>query len=115
LAAISVLRKYGPRPTHRPWDTKPSCRRYRKLSYTPLVLYRAWHSWNSENATLPKLPRSVGFLLLRQIHLPSAEEHQFHAGSVVLHEHYSANLGVGGKASGKAFDLFSQWFGSYEQ
>jgi len=54
-------------------------------------------------------------LLLRQIHLPSAEEHQFHAGSVVLHEHYSANLGVGGKASGKAFDLFSQWFGSYEQ
>ncbi len=36
-------------------------------------------------------------------------------GSVVLHEHYFANLGGEGKASGKALDLIKQWFGSYEQ
>src|SRR5260370_3916962 len=36
-------------------------------------------------------------------------------GSVVLHEHYFANLGGDGKASGKALDLIKTWFGSYEQ
>src|SRR6266567_5340181 len=36
-------------------------------------------------------------------------------GSVVLHEHYFANLGGDGKASGKALDLIKEWFGSYEQ
>ena len=36
-------------------------------------------------------------------------------GSVVLHEHYFANLGGDGKSSGKALDLIKQWFGSYEQ
>src|SRR6267378_2509321 len=36
-------------------------------------------------------------------------------GSVVLHEHYFANLGGDGKVSGKALDLIKQWFGSYEQ
>jgi Fe-Mn family superoxide dismutase len=36
-------------------------------------------------------------------------------GSIVLHEHYFANLGGDGKASGKIQDLLKQWFGSYEQ
>ena len=36
-------------------------------------------------------------------------------GSMVLHEHYFANLGGDGKASGKALDLLKQWFGGYEQ
>ncbi|HXG67797.1 MAG TPA: Fe-Mn family superoxide dismutase [Blastocatellia bacterium] len=36
-------------------------------------------------------------------------------GSVVLHEHYFANLGGDGKAAGKVLDLLKQWFGSYEQ
>ena len=36
-------------------------------------------------------------------------------GSVILHEHYFANLGGDGKAGGKALDLLKQWFGSYEQ
>ena len=36
-------------------------------------------------------------------------------GSVVMHEHYFANLGGDGKASGKAVDLIKQWFGGYEQ
>jgi superoxide dismutase, Fe-Mn family len=36
-------------------------------------------------------------------------------GSVVLHEHYFANLGGDGKAAGKVLDLVKQWFGSYEQ
>ena len=36
-------------------------------------------------------------------------------GSVVMHELYFANLGGGGKASGKAVDLIKQWFGGYEQ
>src|SRR6478672_7726477 len=36
-------------------------------------------------------------------------------GSVVLHDHYFANLGGDGKASGKVVDLIKQWFGSYEQ
>jgi superoxide dismutase, Fe-Mn family len=35
-------------------------------------------------------------------------------GSVVLHEHYFANLGGNGKADGKARKLIEQWFGSYE-
>jgi len=35
-------------------------------------------------------------------------------GSVVLHEHYFANLGGNGKAEGKAKKLVEQWFGSYE-
>lgn len=36
-------------------------------------------------------------------------------GSVVLHEHYFANLGGDGKPGGKALDLLKQWFGSFEQ
>jgi Fe-Mn family superoxide dismutase len=35
-------------------------------------------------------------------------------GSVVLHEHYFANLGGDGKASGKVLDLIKEWFGGYE-
>lgn len=35
-------------------------------------------------------------------------------GSIVLHEHYFANLGGNGKADGKAKKLIEQWFGSYE-
>jgi superoxide dismutase, Fe-Mn family len=35
-------------------------------------------------------------------------------GSVVLHEHYFANLGGDGKASGTALDLIKRAFGSYE-
>lgn len=35
-------------------------------------------------------------------------------GSVVLHEHYFANLGGNGRADGKARQLIAQWFGSYE-
>ena len=35
-------------------------------------------------------------------------------GSVVLHEHYFANLGGDGKASGTALDLVKRAFGSYE-
>jgi superoxide dismutase, Fe-Mn family len=34
-------------------------------------------------------------------------------GSVVLHEHYFANLGGDGKASGTVLDLLKQGFGSY--
>jgi superoxide dismutase, Fe-Mn family len=34
-------------------------------------------------------------------------------GSVVLHEHYFANLGGDGKAAGTVLDLISQGFGSY--
>jgi len=36
------------------------------------------------------------------------------SGSVVLHEHYFANLGGNGKADGKALKTIEQWFGSYE-
>src|SRR5712691_3575399 len=42
-------------------------------------------------------------------------EELIRTGSVVLHEHYFANLGGDGKASGKVVDLIKQWFGSYEQ
>jgi superoxide dismutase, Fe-Mn family len=35
-------------------------------------------------------------------------------GSVVLHEHYFANLGGNGKASGTILDVIRQTFGSYE-
>ena len=35
-------------------------------------------------------------------------------GSIVLHEHYFANLGGNGKADGKAKKLIEKWFGSYE-
>jgi Fe-Mn family superoxide dismutase len=35
-------------------------------------------------------------------------------GSVVLHEHYFANLGGSGKASGTIVDLIKQAFGSYD-
>lgn len=35
-------------------------------------------------------------------------------GSVVLHEHYFANLGGDGKSGGAVLDLIKQWFGSYE-
>lgn len=35
-------------------------------------------------------------------------------GSVVLHEHYFANLGGDGKAGGKALELIKQWWGGYE-
>jgi len=35
-------------------------------------------------------------------------------GSVVLHEHYFANLGGNGRADGKTRKLIEQWFDSYE-
>jgi len=35
-------------------------------------------------------------------------------GSIVLHEHYFANLGGNGKADGSARKLIEKWFGSYE-
>lgn len=35
-------------------------------------------------------------------------------GSIVLHEHYFANLGGNGKADGSAKKLVEKWFGSYE-
>ena len=35
-------------------------------------------------------------------------------GSVVLHDHYFANLGGDNKPGGKALALIKQWFGSYE-
>src|SRR5215210_4092014 len=35
-------------------------------------------------------------------------------GSVVLHEHYFANLGGEGKPGGEVLDTIKQWFGSYE-
>jgi Fe-Mn family superoxide dismutase len=41
-------------------------------------------------------------------------EELIRTGSVVLHEHYFANLGGSGKADGKAKKLIEQWFGSYE-
>src|SRR5918912_1206413 len=37
------------------------------------------------------------------------------SGSVVLHEHYFANLGGDPKPGGKVLDVIKQWFGSYEQ
>ncbi|PYS87352.1 MAG: superoxide dismutase [Acidobacteria bacterium] len=42
-------------------------------------------------------------------------EELIRTGSVVLHDHYFANLGGDGKASGKVVDLIKEWFGSYEQ
>lgn len=36
-------------------------------------------------------------------------------GSILLHNHYFANLGGNSKASGRVVDLIKQWFGSYEQ
>jgi Fe-Mn family superoxide dismutase len=42
-------------------------------------------------------------------------EELIRTGSVVMHEHYFANLGGNGKADGKAAELLKQWFGSYEQ
>ena len=35
-------------------------------------------------------------------------------GSVVLHDHYFANLGGDNKPGGKALELIKQWFASYE-
>ncbi len=42
-------------------------------------------------------------------------EELIRTGSVVLHDHYFANLGGDGKASGKVVELIKEWFGSYEQ
>ena len=42
-------------------------------------------------------------------------EELIRTGSVILHEHYFANLGGDGKAQGRARDLLIQWFGSFEQ
>ena len=36
-------------------------------------------------------------------------------GSVVLHEHYFANLGGDNKPGGEVLDAIRQWYGSYEQ
>lgn len=59
--------------------------------------------------------------LLRDKDLPAyvygdlKREELVRTGSVVLHEHYFANLGGDGRAGGKVLDLLKQWFGSYEQ
>jgi len=36
-------------------------------------------------------------------------------GSVILHEHYFANLGGDGRANGAGLNLLDQWFGGYEE
>jgi Fe-Mn family superoxide dismutase len=41
-------------------------------------------------------------------------EELLRTGSVVLHEHYFANLGGDGRAGGSALDLVKRDFGSYE-
>jgi Fe-Mn family superoxide dismutase len=41
-------------------------------------------------------------------------EELLRTGSVVLHEHYFANLGGSGKADGNARKLLEKWFGTYE-
>lgn len=59
--------------------------------------------------------------LIREKDLPAfvygdlKREELARTGSVVLHEHYFANMGGDGKAAGKVLDLLKQWFGSYEQ
>ena len=59
-------------------------------------------------------------MLLKEKDLPAylygdlKREELIRTGSVVLHEHYFANLGGNGKADGKALDLIKQWFGTYE-
>ncbi len=42
-------------------------------------------------------------------------EELIRTGSIVLHEHYFANLGGNGKADGNALKLIEKWFGGYEQ
>jgi Fe-Mn family superoxide dismutase len=41
-------------------------------------------------------------------------EELIRTGSVVLHEHYFANLGGDNKAAGKALELIKQWWGGYD-
>lgn len=41
-------------------------------------------------------------------------EELMRTGSVILHEHYFANLGGDGKAGGEALNQIKEWFGSYE-
>lgn len=58
--------------------------------------------------------------MLREKDLPAyiygdlKREELIRTGSVVLHEHYFANLGGSGKADGAARKLIETWFGSYE-
>ena len=58
--------------------------------------------------------------LLKEKDLPAylygelKREELIRTGSVVLHEHYFANLGGHGKADGPAKKLIEQWFGSVE-
>ncbi|MCI0489025.1 MAG: Fe-Mn family superoxide dismutase [Blastocatellia bacterium] len=42
-------------------------------------------------------------------------EELMRTGSVILHEHYFANLGGDAKAGGESLNQIKQWFGSYEQ
>jgi len=59
-------------------------------------------------------------LMLRDKDLPAyiygdvKREELMRTGSVVLHEHYFANLGGDGKSGGGVLDGIKQWFGSYE-
>lgn len=41
-------------------------------------------------------------------------EELIRTGSIVMHEHYFANLGGNGRADGNAKKLIEKWFGSYE-
>lgn len=58
--------------------------------------------------------------MLREKDLPAyvygdlKREELIRTGSVVLHEHYFANLGGDGKADGTARKLIETWFGGYE-
>ena len=60
-------------------------------------------------------------MMLKEKDLPAyiygdlKREELIRTGSVILHEHYFANLGGDGKARGTARDLLIQWFGNYEQ
>jgi len=58
--------------------------------------------------------------MLKDVDLPAyvygdlKREELVRTGSVVLHEHYFANLGGNGKASGTALDLVKREFGGYD-
>src|SRR5215218_3537145 len=58
--------------------------------------------------------------MMREKELPAyiygdlKREELHRTGSVVLHEHYFANLGGEGKPGGEVLDAVKQWFGSYE-
>jgi Fe-Mn family superoxide dismutase len=116
-SASTAARAFGAQHQPKPLPFNPA-----KLNGISEKLIRSHWENNYSGAVkaLNAIERKLSSMLLEKdlppyVYGDLKREELIRTGSVVLHEHYFANLGGDGKAGGKVLELIKQWFGSFEQ